>query len=492
MAQRFTTELKVGLFVLLAAAILIFGYAMTTGGLFSGQGAYRVTVTVPTAEGLYVGTPVKLAGVEIGVIEEIGLAGNDALLLLAIRQEYELPIDSTVEVRSSGLLGDRYVGIELGRSETLVADGGVLVFGDEPGDFDQITRQAEAIANDLKAITAEIRAMVENPDNQQNIEQTLENVEVLSAELRTIVIENRRDVDAIVDSVRRLSESLEGFTAEAREDVRIEMAKLHEATDKLDRSLENVQSITGRVERGEGTLGALINDDRTILAINETIEGAQTVIEGFTGLHAEVYYVGRLYVGTQPNTDAFFFGNPLAPNLGGGIGFSGSNTIGIELHPQEDFWWIFEINDYPLGAISAEQHYFPEQDVAWTEYTRKLDFRFTFQMSKRWYDLALRLGVKEGGGGVGATYYLLDDRLMVMGDVFDFTFGSYPSIEDRGIPNLRLSARLEPIDHIWLEAGAEQVLLGIKYRYATAYIGGGFHFTDDDIKLLLNSLPLDF
>jgi hypothetical protein len=162
----------------------------------------------------------------------------------------------------------------------------------------------------------------------------------------------------------------------------------------------------------------------------------------------------------------------------------------MELHPQEDFWWVFEVNDYPQGAITAEEHYFPDLGTNYTEWTRRVDYRFTFQMAKRWWDLGFRLGVKENGGGVGMTWYTLQDRLQISGDAFDFAFGSYPAMDAAGTPNVRLALRSEPIDRLWLEVGGEQFLLGARYGYATGFVGAGFHFTDDDIKLLFATLPL--
>jgi hypothetical protein len=128
------------------------------------------------------------------------------------------------------------------------------------------------------------------------------------------------------------------------------------------------------------------------------------------------------------------------------------------------------------------------------EWTRELNYRFTFQMAKRWKHWGFRLGIKEGGGGLGATYYAFDDRLAINADAFDFTFGSYPAITPYGgsLPNIRLATRWEPIDHLYFEAGAEQVLLGAQYGFATGYLGIGYHFTDDDIKLLMATLPLGF
>ncbi|MCB9668068.1 MAG: MCE family protein [Alphaproteobacteria bacterium] len=487
-----TNELKVGCLTLSVFALLLVGGLSTLDGLWPGEPFYTVDLVAPNANGLYKGTKVKLAGVEIGAVETIAVEGNRARMKLKLREPYKLPTDSRGELKASGLLGEYFIQVDLGDEPSIIPDGGVLEFGEEPGDIDKVIKQFEGISEDVKAITKELRELAENDDNTKHIEATLANVDALSYELRLLAEQNRRDIDAIVDSVKNLTKTLEDFSVEAASDIDVEMDKLHDATDKLDSALGDVQSITGKIDDGQGTIGALINDDTTIDALNETIENANAVIESFSGLRARVYYTGRLYFGSQPNDPAFFYGNPLAPNLQGGLGYSGSNTIGIQLLPQEDFWWIFEINDYPQGRLTSTQHYFPDQGYAYTEWTREANYRFTFQMEKRWYDFSFRLGVKENGGGLGMTYYTANDRLMLSGDLFDFTFGSYPAIESSGLPNLRLAARWQPNPNLYLETGAEQVLLGAKYGYFTGYLGGGFRFDDDEIKLLLATLPLGF
>jgi phospholipid/cholesterol/gamma-HCH transport system substrate-binding protein len=290
--------------------------------------------------------------------------------------------------------------------------------------------------------------------------------------------------------VRRLTDNLARFSDDATADLDEEIESLQAATDTLNASLDDVRSITTKIDEGQGTIGALVNDRATIDAINDTVENANSVIESFSGLHAEVYYLGRLFVGTQPDDPAFFYGNPVAPADDGGLGYAGSNNLGIELRSQEDFGWIFEVNDYPQGSISATEHFYPESGVHYTEWERRLDYRLTFQMTKRWWDLGFRLGIKESGGGIGVTWFLLQDRLTLNADVFDFTFGPYPALESSGLPNLRAGARLGPLHHVWVETGGEQILLGARYGYATGYVGAGFHFSDDDIKLLFATLPL--
>ncbi|TNE87739.1 MAG: MCE family protein [Deltaproteobacteria bacterium] len=486
-----TTEFKVGLFVLIGAVLVIGGYWWSFDGVKRGEAAYILNLRAPTAQGLWSGTPVRVAGVDVGAIEDIAIEGRSAHITMKVRDQHQFPTDSTAEIRSSGMLGDMFIAIRVGTEESLIPDGGWIDLGNEPGSFDEITRQVEDITEDVAAITEVLREMIEDDRNTDAIEATIANVEALSAELRFMAERNRADVDAIVDSVRRLTDTMDKMAAETSSDVDEELEKIKEVTDTLQAAMDDIESVTSKIDNGEGTIGALVNDDTTIREINETIENANGVIESFSGLHADVYYTGRWYVGSQPaNLAAIqadnpaFTGNPLAN--------TGSNTIGIELKPQEDFWWVFEINDYPTGTVYRTTRYLPELGEVYTEWRNEADYRFTFQMAKRWGDFGFRLGVKENGGGVGMTWYTLDDRLRLEGDIFDFEFGSYPMVTDSGIPNLRVFAHYEPVHHIYMQVGGEQILLGARHGYMSAFAGVGFRFTDDDIKLLLATLPLGF
>jgi len=335
-----------------------------------------------------------------------------------------------------------------------------------------------------------LREMIENDANTDAIEATLQNVEDLTAEVESLVSRNSRDIDAIVDSVGRLTASLEGFAMDVSQDVDQEMTQLQDATATLQEALQDVESITSKIDDGEGTIGALINDSTTVDSINDTIDNVNDVVEGFSGLKAEVYYTGRYYFGTQPDDPVFYYGNPLAPNLEGGIGSSGANTVGVRLSSMEDFWYLFEIVDHPQGTVDWTETYAPEIGEVYTEWVRKPAFRLTFMMEKRWGNFSFRLGIKESGGGVGVTWYAARDRVQVQADLFDFDLGSFPALASRGTPNTRLLFRWEPLPKIYAEVGTEQVFLQARYNYLTAFGGVGFHFNDDDIKLLLATLPL--
>lgn len=479
-----SNEFKVGVLVLFATGAAVYGTRWSIDGVRPSEQTYTLHLNVPSADGLWVQSGVKLAGVGIGAVSAIKVSGDHAELDLAIRSEHELPVDTVAELRSSGIIGDRYVAIVLGDDEGLLKQDDWLQLKTKPADYEKITQQVEGITDDVKAITAALRVVAENDQNRDDLEATLRNMEAISESLRMLTERNVHDIDAIVASVGRLSATLEGMAGDTRGDVDEEMEKLKSATDSLHKTVDDIRSVTQKIDAGEGTIGALVNDRETIDLVNETIGNANDVIEGYSGLKTEVYYNGRLYFGSQPEDPQFFYGNPLA---GGG-----ANILGLRLMPQEDFWYNFEFVDYPQGTITYEERLDPNTGQVHTEWIREPNYRITFMMNKRWKHLGLRLGIKEDGGGIGATWWMLDDRLEFQGDIFDFDLGSYPAIDARGLPNARMLARYRPLPNLYAELGAEQPFLGARYSYYTGFFGFGFHFNDDDIKLLMATLPLNF
>ena len=111
-------EVALGGFVL--AGALAFGlYAMQVTGLSLGADAgYPLTASFRSAEGVSVGTDVRLAGVKIGTVTDIALDPQTfrAVTEVTIRDGIQIPDDSAILVSSEGLLGGNYVEISPGGS----------------------------------------------------------------------------------------------------------------------------------------------------------------------------------------------------------------------------------------------------------------------------------------------------------------------------------------------------------------------------------------
>lgn len=127
-------EIGTGLFVLLGFCALAFLTTQLPGTslrLPGGPSGYAVTAKFDNIGDLKPGSPVTMAGVNIGRVESIRFDPKDfkAAVVLRIENQYsEIPDDSDASIQTAGLLGGKYIGISPGGSETFLKDGGQIEF----------------------------------------------------------------------------------------------------------------------------------------------------------------------------------------------------------------------------------------------------------------------------------------------------------------------------------------------------------------------------
>jgi phospholipid/cholesterol/gamma-HCH transport system substrate-binding protein len=122
-----TVEVVVGAFVALGLAAL-FMLAMKVSNLssFTDDEGYSVTARFENIGGLKVRSPVTVAGVRVGRVEEIGFDNEtfEAVVKVNISANYnQLPEDTFASIFTAGLLGEQYIGLEPGGSEKLLKQG---------------------------------------------------------------------------------------------------------------------------------------------------------------------------------------------------------------------------------------------------------------------------------------------------------------------------------------------------------------------------------
>ena len=126
MRSSSTRDLMVGLFVLAGLAALAY-LSLQVGGLeFGGSERILLRATFDDIGGLSVRAPVRVAGVKVGRVARIELDDDlRAEVFLEIESDVGLSVDSAAAIRTSGLLGDQFVAVELG------AEDEVLLVGEE-------------------------------------------------------------------------------------------------------------------------------------------------------------------------------------------------------------------------------------------------------------------------------------------------------------------------------------------------------------------------
>ena len=123
MQQNNVAETLIGAAVVAVAVVfLAFAYFRTGSGSLSG---YEINARVPKADGLAVGTDVRLAGIKIGTVTDLTLDPRSYLVTIHmnIRDDIKLPVDSSILVTQAGFLGGQYLSITPGGDDKMLAPG---------------------------------------------------------------------------------------------------------------------------------------------------------------------------------------------------------------------------------------------------------------------------------------------------------------------------------------------------------------------------------
>ncbi|MBF0134893.1 MAG: outer membrane lipid asymmetry maintenance protein MlaD [Magnetococcus sp. DMHC-1] len=141
--QSVKLELAVGIFVLIG--ILALGWLSIKMARMELVGGNFMTIHAhfTSISGLRSGASVEISGVEVGRVNQIELDTKqmDALVTMKIRTNVAIQEDAIASVRTKGLIGDRFVKISPGASDTLLKSGDRLVQTEPAIDFEELISQ---------------------------------------------------------------------------------------------------------------------------------------------------------------------------------------------------------------------------------------------------------------------------------------------------------------------------------------------------------------
>ena len=126
--QKNVIETLMGAVVLLVAGIfLAFAYK---GSQMRVEDGYKVTANFSNASGIALGSDVRIGGIKVGIVSNLGLDDKtyQALVSMQIRSSTKLPKDSSASIVSAGLLGEKYLSVTPGSDDQMLADGGKITY----------------------------------------------------------------------------------------------------------------------------------------------------------------------------------------------------------------------------------------------------------------------------------------------------------------------------------------------------------------------------
>ena len=127
--QRF--EFFVGLFMALGILCLAFLSIRIARNELFAAGGYEVQAVFTNCNGLRSGSPIMIAGVEIGRVKQITLQDYEAKVVLMLQPGVGLQKDAMASIKTKGLIGEKYIEITPGAADQMIPAGGTL-HGTEP------------------------------------------------------------------------------------------------------------------------------------------------------------------------------------------------------------------------------------------------------------------------------------------------------------------------------------------------------------------------
>lgn len=410
------------------------------------------------ASGLIEGSQVKIAGIPIGGIKEIRYKDNKAIVTIALPKEIQIFENARIEIRSQGILGDKYVQIYPGDNRFLLLESGQQIKSvQDRGSLDKVMGDLGEVMKDLKTVSQNLsEAVTQNGTNAHILGRIIKNVEKITADIAQITDANKYRIDRIIANIDDISSGLNELINQPQDNNL--KTKINQTLNRLDRILANLEEVTDKVKNGQGTLGKLISDEQSGQIIENTLEAIDTVFGGVTlwqtALNVQSFYLSEI----------------------GGF----RTTAGLRLDPGPDRHYFFGITDDPAGVVEIiETKTTSGNNVTQIrEEKRYLSrTRFNLWFGKTFWNLGVRAGIIENSAAIAFDYFFDWSQRWIWTNEF---------LEFANL-NWRSHLQVRMIRGVYFVAGFQDILNNSKK--ASSYFGINVLISNDDLLLLMSRMP---
>jgi phospholipid/cholesterol/gamma-HCH transport system substrate-binding protein len=308
---RFSREVKVGFLTIATLAAFVWSYNFLKGkDVFRRQRVFYVEYD--NVAGLMTANSVTINGLHVGQVNSLYFHPNKpgkVVVELYMSNDIPVPVNSSARLFSSDLLGTRGIQIIPGDSPVMAVSGDTLIsqvqqsLQDEVNDMvepimrktenlitsfdtvlnvlsdlfnretrDNLTGTVESLRNtmrNLESATLTVDTLVESQKNR--LAKIIANAESISSNLR----QNNENLSRIISNTATLSDSLAH-------------ADIAGTLNKVNRAVSNLSNIVDQVNKGEGTLGQLVNNDKMYNELESASRELNLLLEDMR-LHPERY-----------------------------------------------------------------------------------------------------------------------------------------------------------------------------------------------------------
>lgn len=297
-------EVKLAVTAIIAVLILIWGINFLKGlSLFENRVVYHAVYD--RVDGLKVSSGVVYRGYQVGQVLSICFVGDrqeQVLVKFSVTDNLSLPANTSAMIQSDDLMGTKVINLIPGDSPLPARRNDTLRSRIEQGLMEQVSSQlfplkqkAESLIYSVDSVMTILQGLFDERTKQslansfQSIDRTLNHLESASVSLDTMMQNEVTTIGQILanlnsitgnlygnnDRISAILENLSGITDSLRQ------ANLKQTLIAFGEVLEEAESILARAGQGEGTLGALLNDDRLYNQLSYSMENLNKLLLEF-------------------------------------------------------------------------------------------------------------------------------------------------------------------------------------------------------------------
>ncbi len=300
--MKLSKEAKVGIVTTIAIACFIYGFSFLKGkNFFSSQRTFYAVYT--DIDGLVEANPLLINGFRVGMVGDIKFAGDNSgkiLVSFIVNDDINIPKNSIARVVSSDLLGSKAVQLILGNDKNYAVTNDTLNSDQEDNlkaavnkTIAPLQKKAEGLIASIDSVMVVVQ-QVFNESARQNLAKSFENIkdaitslETTAYRLDTMVLAEKNKISSILTKINHLATTLDNNSDKLANVIQnfsnisdsIAKSNLKSAINNADIALSQASSIMTKINKGEGSLGLLVNNDSLYRKLDKSSEDLDKLLK---------------------------------------------------------------------------------------------------------------------------------------------------------------------------------------------------------------------
>lgn len=484
-------ETKVGIFVILG----FFMVALTTtvfGNLdFNSKEGKTVYFRLNDATGIREGTPIMYKGIKVGEVQDVTMKNNEIISKVIVYHEFEIPDNVRFNVKQSGFVGQKYVEFEAdptiqsksplqnnyeydGRQNSANMDAVMAKLNDVAAEMTTLLKSFnEVITTDesknalqdsisnLKDITESVKNIVAT--NDKNIQEVIDNAKNMTDMIERIIAKNENQLNSSISNIAEISETLKAFTASVDKlvannqgNIDDSLKNLKEITDKVNTTMDEIETITKDINKGKGTLGLLINDEET----KKDVKNVVSKMSSFLGDSNSADNENGMALYTTIGADFLFDAKSV---------YTCRGYVQAQFYSDPKNFYLIGLSNIPPIAPNSPEYDIYGSKIKYSELAISLQYSHIFANV-----FGVRFGVFDNTLGLAADIYpLKNNNLAISLEAYDFN--TYQNSLD---VYTKAYIRWHFYKGIFIQAGVEDIIGNVNRMYM---VGAGYRFKPTEI-----------